>query len=122
MNQSDIEAAIELLAGAVSYLCRLEELALERELRSAPEERREKVGALLNDRDVMRSLAEQLLNLRDRVAEYRRGGGSTAGLAAEPHHQADVVAAVVLGKPTHEVEQQDPGAAERLATGRDVVH
>ena len=76
MNQSDIEAAIELLAGAVSYLCRLEELALERELRSAPEERREKVGALLNDRDVMRSLAEQLLDLRDRVAEYRRGGGN----------------------------------------------
>ena len=75
-NQSDIEAAIELLAEAVRYLCQLEELALERELRSAPDERREAVGPLLNDRDVMHSFANELLDLRDRAAASRRGEGN----------------------------------------------
>jgi hypothetical protein len=72
MEQREWLEALELLAGAVGYLCKLQSEALRDELELPPEERRHAIGELTNDRDVLVSFARQALALRDRAQAVRR--------------------------------------------------
>jgi len=73
MDQAELLAAIETLAGAVVYLCSLQRQALDEEIQMDPEERRPAIGPLTNDRDVMESFHREALRLRDRAQALRRG-------------------------------------------------